>query len=142
MTPPPSEWKERKDFDTRKIIEHVDTWAKKLDGRIQSTDADVLDLRRSINRRFKHKVGYPGLIALLVAVGTAVAAFSVNAANTARKELSEARSQLAADALQVRTETADRLNRFGAALDAVKDVVVEGKARREAQEEFKRKTRE
>jgi hypothetical protein len=137
---PPEQWERRKDYGV--IVERIEAIGARLDGRILATDADILDLRKSVNRRLKHKVGWAGLITLLCTVGGAVVAFSVNAANSTRREMAEARKHLAADVLQVRTESADRLNRFESKLDAIKDVVVEGKARREALEDFRRKTKE
>ncbi len=103
MSPPvPDSWTPRTDAGARKLIEHLHEIADRLDGRIKATDEDLLDLRKSVNRRMKTKVGYAALLTILTTIGGAIIAFSVNAANTTRKEMSEARQDLAAEVRQVR----------------------------------------
>lgn len=140
---PPSNsdsWVPRTDAGARKLIDRVDAIASKLDARIQATDEDLADLRKSINRRFKHKVGWFGIISLLTLVGAAVIGFAVSSANATRREMMEARQQLADDVRQVRAETAARLNTFEAKQDAMLQVTVEGKSRRDALKELERRT--
>lgn len=137
-----TDWQPRTDAGARKLIDRVDAIASKLDARIRATDEDVSELRKALNRRLKHKVGWLGIISLLLTVGGAVIAFVVNAAGRNADDVRQVRSETAAQVLQVRTETAERLNRFEAKQDALLQVIVEGESRVAAQRELARRTGE
>lgn len=132
----------RTDAGARKLIEHIHEIAQRLDGKIKATDEDVLELRKSVNRRMKAKVSYFALLTILGSAAATMFAFSVNAANTTRKEMLEARKQLAEDVRQVRSEQAGKIQGIEAKTDGVYKYLVEGKPRAAVREEVNSKTKE
>lgn len=125
---PPEQWEERKDRVSRKIIERIEQVGERLDGRIKATDADILDLRKSVNRRMKTKVSYFALISLLGGGGATILGVAVSTTNQARKELMEARKSFADDVRQVRAEQA-------AKIEGIYNYIIEGKSKAAVREE-------
>lgn len=134
---PPEQWQPRRDHLSRAVIDRIDNLAS--------------EMKRFVTwERLSVILG----VAAVVIVGAAwvvtlmAAQSALGAAQEARVEMVQTRAAVAEDvrqvraeasaaALQVRTETADRLNRFENKLDAVLGVIVEGKPRREAARELK-----
>ncbi len=134
---PPEQWLPRKDHLSRAVIDRIDLLAA--------------EMKRFVTwERLSVILG----VAAVVIVGAAwavtlmAAQSALGAAQEARVEMVQTRVAIAEDvrqvraeasasALQVRAETADRLNRFENKLDAVLGVVVEGKPRSEAARELK-----
>lgn len=125
----PSEYLPRTDAGARKVVERIDALATSLNGRINSTDEDVADLRKSVNRRFKHKVSIGWLVGILLPVGGSLVAFVVKAQSDTRTEMTEARKDLAADVRQVRTEQAARIQNIEAQTGAIYRLLVEQQPR-------------
>jgi hypothetical protein len=142
MAPPgPDSLVPRTDAGARKIIEHLHEVVRevsdKLDGRIKATDEDLLELRKSVNRRMKAKVSYFALLTILGSSALTMLTFSVNAANSTRKEMFEARQQLAEDVRQVRSEQAGKIQGLEAKADGVYQYLIEGKPRAAVIQEVK-----
>lgn len=129
-TPPGTE--QRKDVNTRKVIEVL---SAKFDEKLEE--------------RLKSHVTWPGVMGASVALLGLVATLVFTLTAPVKSEA--AAVEVRVTRRQDRTEDADakrfdrlekQVNDQNAAVQAIKDVVVEGKARREALEEFKRKTKE
>lgn len=133
------EWSERRDFASRKIIEHVEK------ARADLTEA----LESKLDERLKPHVTWPGIggamVALLGLVVTLV--FTLSAPVKAdvaaeRKERMEQNKDMATEFRELRKSMDADRKELNAAVQAIKDVIVEGRARRDAQKDFQRKTGE
>lgn len=134
---PPEQWVQRRDHVSRVVIDRIDNLAA--------------EMKRFVTwERLSVILGVSAVVIVGAAwVVTLMAAQSaLGAAQEARVEMVQTRAAIAEDvrqvraesaaaAIQVRSETADRLNRFENKLDAVLGVVVEGKPRSEAARELK-----
>lgn len=136
---PPEQWKERKDLASRQIIDHVDRARHQL----------VEAMEAKLDERLKPHVTWPGVggsfVALLAMVATLMLAITApqrDAIASERKERLEQNKDMATEFRELRKAMEADRKELTNAVTAIKDVIVEGKARREAREEFQRKTKE
>lgn len=136
---PPEQWKERKDLASRQIIDHVDR------ARAQLVEA----MEAKLDERLRPHVTWPGVGGSFVALLGMVAALMLGistpnreAIASERKERLDQNKDMANEFRELRKSMDADRKELTAAVQAIKDVVVENKSRREAREEFQRKTKE
>lgn len=126
-------------------IESSDPVARALTlemGALRSEIHDVAVELAGVQGAIQQAVTWPKLVAILGGfAGTVIAAAWILVSATA-DDVRQLRADSAAQMTQVRTDTAERLNRFEAKQDAVLQVVVKGATRNEAQRELARRTKE
>lgn len=132
---PPEQWQERKDFASRQIIERVD----------QAREAMTEAVEDKLDERLKSHVTWPGIwgsaIGLLGLVATMVFTLmgpQKDALAAERRERLDVQKDMATEFRELRKALESQSKETGAAIQAIKDVIVEGKARREAQQDLRR----
>lgn len=136
---PPHEWQPRTDAGARSIIDHFNT-----------AKADITEsVETKLDERLRSHVTWPGIwgsaIGLLGLVATLVFTLVTpvkDAVAAERKERLDQNKDMAGEFRELRKSMDADRKELSAAVQAIKDVIVEGKARREASQELRRKIKE
>lgn len=122
-----------------------DQWVRR------KSDSAITDLSRELRAELAAVRGevhgiWPKLIAILgttaVVVISAAWLLVSGASRQSADDVRQVRTDVGAQVMQVRTETAERLNRFEAKQDAILGVIVDGIPRAEAKRDLARRTKE
>lgn len=147
---PPEQWERRSDAVTRKLFDHVDSLAPRVDAVRKELDQVKKDVQgvgvevALLQGKVDQVVTWPKLVFILAAVAGSVItlAWLIVSSNATRGEasLASAQRQMADDVRQIRSESAMRFDKLDAKQEAQLRMTLDGKTRQQAKKELERKT--
>lgn len=134
---PPSEWKPRKDLNTRLVIDHLES----VKAQLTETLEEKLDERLRGHVTWQGLAGsFVGLLGLVATLVFSLVAPVKDSVAATRQDARESRKDLADEVKEFKKDSSAKLDKIDARIEGMWQVAVEGKNKATVRDDVNRKT--